>query len=694
MKNPDVVRALLWAAVIFLAWNILAHRIWPPVEKPAPETPPETVDAVDERPTPETTAEKQPEITEPDNVVTAGRIRVIPGEEWMDILGDDPATDNPEYGMSLVVSSIGASVVSADLTSQRLTVEEDSPPYPMLIANVGPEGRHVTSYTTERIHLLRSNQDVSLKDIPWKLMHRTKGRIAFSVDIDEGDRPLLRLTKSFVLPESTLEPSRYDLRVRTRIQNLSDQEQGVIVTQRGAVGVRREDPRFDDRMLFLATLQEGEVKCTETWRARSVKEETTIYKSDTAAAPIVWSATANKYFVAFETFLPADPTGTWGEWVAEIREIPVLPGPEGPESITFETISKRLTIAPEDAREITSGCFLGPKHREAFQEVQEYAKRGYDEQVLASYSSGSPCCSFMAFRPLTVFMIFLLNSLEKVVLNYGVAIIILVLVVRTILHPITKKGQVNMMRMQQAMSSLQPKMEELKKKYANDKAKLNQETMKLYQEAGVNPATQMLSSCLPMMLQMPIWIALYASLNYNIDMRHEPFMLWIKDLTAPDAMIEFSKCYSVPLLGSLIGPVCSFNLLPILVSAFMFMQQKFMPKSKPAQAGPQSEQAAQMQKMMPYMTLFFGLLFYNMPSGLNLYIWTSSFFAVIEQWRIRKHLEDLKGKEPKEPDDAAGGIPSKPKPPKKPSFFARLKKAAEDAQRIQSTKDKKKKGKK
>ena len=353
--------------------------------------------------------------------------------------------------------------------------------------------------------------------------------------------------------------------------------------------------------------------------------------------------------------------------MAELREIPVLLGPNGAESLTFETTSTRLSVPPQGEREIVSDCYLGPKRRKAFQEVEAYAKRGYDEQ---------------------------LNLLEKVVVNYGVAIVILVLIVRTILHPITKKGQVNMMRMQQAMGSLQPKMEELKKRYANDKTKLNSETMKLYQEAGVNPATQMISSCLPMFLQMPIWIALYTSLNYNIDMRHEPFMLWIQDLTAPDGMITFSKCYTVPLVGAMIGPVCSFNLLPILVSLFMFLQQKLMPKPKPTQSGPQSEQAAQMQKIMPYMTIFFGLLFYNMPSGLNLYIWTSSFFGMIEQWRIRKHLDDLKNTPPEKPKDTGGGIPAKPKTPRKPSFFARLQKAADNAQKVQSGKDKKIKGKK
>ena len=94
--------------------------------------------------------------------------------------------------------------------------------------------------------------------------------------------------------------------------------------------------------------------------------------------------------------------------------------------------------------------------------------------------------------------------------DWGVAIIILVGVVRLILHPITKKAQVNMMKMGRQMSALQPDMEKLKKRYKDDQKKLNQEMMKLYREKGVNPANML--GCLPMFLQMPIWIALYAML--------------------------------------------------------------------------------------------------------------------------------------------------------------------------------------
>jgi YidC/Oxa1 family membrane protein insertase len=244
-----------------------------------------------------------------------------------------------------------------------------------------------------------------------------------------------------------------------------------------------------------------------------------------------------------------------------------------------------------------------------------------------------------------------------------------------------------MVRMQERMGKLQPKMEQLKERYGNDKAKLQQETMKLYQEEGINPATSMFSSCLPMLIQMPIWIALYTSLSNNIRMRHEPFILWIHDLTAPDALIEFARPHHIPLLSTLMGgPVEALNLLPILLVITMYAQQKLMPKaSKPKDSGsnPQMDQAAQMQKMMPIMSVFFGIILYNMPSGLNLYIMSSTLFGTIEQWRIRKHIKQRKERGEQESVHDTG--PSKPK---QPGWFTRrireLQKQAELAQQVRS----------
>jgi YidC/Oxa1 family membrane protein insertase len=252
------------------------------------------------------------------------------------------------------------------------------------------------------------------------------------------------------------------------------------------------------------------------------------------------------------------------------------------------------------------------------------------------------------------------------------------------LHPVTRRTQVNMVKMQQAMSSLQPKLAEAKKLYANDKQRLQQETMRVYREAGVNPAGPMLS-CLPMALQMPIWVALYTSLNNNIAMRHEGFVWWIKDLTAPDQLYELSRSFTLPLIGV---EISALNLLPLLVGATMYIQQKLMAKPKTATPkADSSDQAAQMQKqmqaMMPLMSVFMVVIFYNMPSGLNLYIMTSSILGALEQWHIRKRVEVEKERIAAEP-----AVPAKRKPgsakPRSASVFERLTKAADEAQKVRS----------
>jgi YidC/Oxa1 family membrane protein insertase len=263
--------------------------------------------------------------------------------------------------------------------------------------------------------------------------------------------------------------------------------------------------------------------------------------------------------------------------------------------------------------------------------------------------------------------------------DYGVAIIILVLIVRALLHPITKKGQVNMVRMQHRMSELAPKIEEIKRKYANDKVRMNQEMMKL----NINPAGQFLT-CLPMFLQLPVWAGLWVSLSTNVLMRHEGFLFtWIRDLTVPDNLIPFSSAFVVPIFG---WEIHGFNLLPILVTAAMYIQMKAQPKPKPNpnMTQQQREQQEAMQRMMPIMNVMMLLLFYNAPSGLNLYILSSSLIGALEQHVIRKHIKER---------EEAGTLhkPARPVDAKaleqrrdgQPGWFERLQKMADQAQKTQ-----------
>ncbi len=181
------------------------------------------------------------------------------------------------------------------------------------------------------------------------------------------------------------------------------------------------------------------------------------------------------------------------------------------------------------------------------------------------------------------------------------------------------------------LQKMGPEMERLKKKYGSDKEGLSKAQMEMHKEMGIAPFL----GCLPMFLQMPIWIALYSALQNDIALRQSPFLwglTWIHDLARPDRLIHWdSHPFIVPFLGL---KIVSLNILPLAVAVVMFLQQKLNP-----QAPAITEEQQQQQKMMRYMSLLFSLFFYWMPSGLNLYILTSSTIAIVESKIIRKHVK-------------------------------------------------------
>ena len=205
----------------------------------------------------------------------------------------------------------------------------------------------------------------------------------------------------------------------------------------------------------------------------------------------------------------------------------------------------------------------------------------------------------------------ILEHIHMLAKNWGLSIILLTAFINILLFPLTFKGIKAMKQMQ----ALQPKMEALRKAHKNDAQKLNKEVMELYKKYKINP----MSGCLPMILQMPIFFALYQVLMRSIELRGAPF-LWIKDLSQPDRLIMFKT--PILLLGG------ELNLLPILMAIAMFFQQKL---STPANAGA-DDQIVQQQKMMAVMMpILFGFLFYRLPSGLVMYWLTNTLLTVAEQ---------------------------------------------------------------
>jgi len=201
-----------------------------------------------------------------------------------------------------------------------------------------------------------------------------------------------------------------------------------------------------------------------------------------------------------------------------------------------------------------------------------------------------------------------LHLLQAVTGNYGVAIIVLTVLVKLATTPLTQTTFRNMREMQK----IQPQMAKLKERFKDDQMALQKEMMELYRRHRVNP----LSGCLPMVLQLPIFVGLYNALSHAIELRHAPFALWINDLSAPDRLPIPGIPIDTPLIGAGV-PV-----LTLVMGASMFVQQWLTPQQgDPAQ-----------QRMMMFMPILFTYMFMNFPAGLVLYWLVNNVLTIGQQY--------------------------------------------------------------
>ena len=213
------------------------------------------------------------------------------------------------------------------------------------------------------------------------------------------------------------------------------------------------------------------------------------------------------------------------------------------------------------------------------------------------------------FRPIGLLVLFVLKLFHQLIPNYGVVIIIFSILIKLILHPLTKKSYQSMSEMQY----FQPKIAELREKYKNEPQRMQKEMMRFYKQHGINP----LGGCLPTLLQMPLLVALFVVFRSTIQLRGQPFALWITDLSQPD---ELFLGINLPLLGNTI------HVLPILMGITMIWQSK-MSMTDPK------------QKMLSYiMPFFLTFVFYSFPSGLNLYYSLFNLFSMFQTRMIKKKM--------------------------------------------------------
>ncbi|MBU0478827.1 membrane protein insertase YidC [bacterium] len=297
---------------------------------------------------------------------------------------------------------------------------------------------------------------------------------------------------------------------------------------------------------------------------------------------IWWTALSTKYFL--NALIPVEPAS---KVVIKKSKLNILQN-------CVETVIP--DIRPNQSFSYSINCYLGPKN------VDRLAKQEVNLEALADFGFFGNL-----FR-----IVHILKFLHKITGNYGVAIILLTILMSIVLFPLTIKSHKSM----RAMQELQPQISALKNKYKDNAQKINKETMALYKKNKVNP----LGGCLPMMLQMPLFFALFTTLRNAIELKGTCFIPgWITDLSLPDTVFY---------LGALIDKpgVYPLNILPILMSITTILQQKFTAQSAdPKQA-----------KMMLFMPVFMLFIFYNFSSGLVLYWLTNNILSIGQQIWIRK----------------------------------------------------------
>ena len=318
--------------------------------------------------------------------------------------------------------------------------------------------------------------------------------------------------------------------------------------------------------------------------------------------------------------------------------------------------SPTRAVAPGGETSFDLGVYMGPLKRQVLRDEQQpMAALGMQGLILYQMSAFF-LCTLCTFQWMAGVLLGFLSAVHSVIFDWGVGIIILVVVVRTLLHPLTKKGQVNMQRLGKVMQDVKPEIEKLQKKYPNDPRKLQQEQARLMRERGVNPFQFL--GCLPMFLQMPIWVALYATLYFAFELRQEPafwgvFQLlggwpFLADLSAADHCLwEFAEPFKFWMWN-----ITGINVLPFLMAVVFYIQQKYM--SPPPSPSMTKEQIQQQKIIKVVFVVMFPLMLYSAPSGLTLYIATSSLIGIIESRYIRAHVKAM-DLEPPKPKGKKGG---------------------------------------
>jgi len=647
MDRKRIVTIVVVSAAIIAVWfglNVLLqkwHPEWYRESQQTTQTPATSGSAPATSPTsgPTLTATSQPAITPPPPATqpAPGEFRASgapSGQEW--VLGHEAfdKEGKSDWPLGIRLNPYGAGVESATLNRYRAVVGKDEP-----YVFQTPDWK---AHSYQRIALAARSIRIDggdwtdISEVFWRLEpNPMRDSAAYSVDILSGEgaaaRKVLTITKTYKLRKKTDKGQGFEFSLDYSFVSHDEKKHTIQLSFTGPnlppVENLRDTPEivvgYDDSGKSGKYIAFDHFSGSD-FRPRAYRKSLT----DSRKRPILWGGVTSAYFDAIVLGPRLDEFADFrAEAVGEADEL------SAQEYIVLTFVSNEMTLEGVNSKaEMPLEVFLGPRERELLRNDYYSAfPRQYNETiVIKAKGFFGRICAACTWGWLIDFLVLVLNGFHWLFGGFakhgdwGLAIIVLVLIVRLLLHPITKRSQVSM----QKMTKLGPEIEKLKKKHGDNKEELQKATMELYKQQGFTP----ILGCLPMLLQMPIWIALWTALQGTFELRHSSFLwgfTWIKDLAQPDRLWDFHKAYKFWFFH-----VDAINLLPILMGVVFWLQQKMTPK--PASETPEQ---AQQRKIMQWMSLLFPLILYNGPAGLNLYILASTAIGIWESKRVRDHIK-------------------------------------------------------
>lgn len=468
----------------------------------------------------------------------------------------------PLYRMTL--SERGAAVVSMVLEKYRETAEPDSA-LKELIPQDLKGGTVLVSLSGEKDQALAN----ALFDMDQNADHLDVKTKPATVRFRYSDPSGLQIEKTY-----TFQPDSYLVGLNVALHNAGSQalQDGLTMTLRTIEEAKQNAYGFEGPSgLINNKLQQIKFK--------------KIAENNKIEGQIRWYAVESLYFMS--SLIPKEPVK--GQMIMDYKD----------KLLTNQLVLPGSPIGPQQSRAYQFNLFMGPKSLKLLRSLNN----GLDRAINFGWADfiAKPCLWFM-------------NFIYRFIPNYGVAIIILTIVTRMMFWPLATKSYKSMAEMRK----LQPLMQELREKYKGDKTKLNQEMMALYKTYKVNP----MGGCLPMLIQLPVFLALYSMLYQAIELRHAPFFGWITDLSAPDRLFHFHPSFHVPYMQ----PPYGIPVLTLIMGASMLLQQKMTPTpGDPAQA-----------KMMMLMPIIFTVIFINFSSGLVIYWLVGNILSMLQQYYVQR----------------------------------------------------------